>query len=252
MGRTLGWRCRRNMSRSAHVVAGDRVYGAWDPGGRILDYTTAADTLTDALHLDRPPVGLAFVGAVPEAIPPLLHSAPSACSLWRSAEQQTFYAAANAHLNCPIGAMVMGFELPESTDRELSGLAELMVGCGYLRADEVSRIPTVKSARAGIVYGPLRDFPLRAELIVMWVSARDAMLYAEAAGSCAWDNVGSRRTARTTSLCCTSDCSAKRIPCVESRMHWDADVHGNKRPSAHGSAAGAGVGHVCCRACKNN
>src|SRR5437762_3059624 len=124
----------------------------------MLDYTTAADTLTDALHLDRPPVGLAFVGAVPETIPPLLHSAPSACSLWRSAEQQTFYAAANAHLNCPVGAMVMGFELPESTDRELSELAELMVGCGYLGADEVSRIPTVKSARAGIVYGPLRDF----------------------------------------------------------------------------------------------
>jgi uncharacterized protein (DUF169 family) len=152
----------------------------------MLDYTTAADTLTDALHLDRPPVGLAFVGAVPETIPPLLHSAPSACSLWRSAEQQTFYAAANAHLNCPVGAMVMGFELPESTDRELSGLAELMVGCGYLGADEVSRIPTVKSARAGIVYGPLRDFPVRADLIVMWVSSRDAMLYAEAAGSCAW------------------------------------------------------------------
>ena len=82
-----------------------------------MDYTTAADTLTDALHLDRPPVGLAFVGAVPETIPPLLHSAPSACSLWRSAEQQTFYAAANAHLNCPVGAMVMGFKLPEFTDR---------------------------------------------------------------------------------------------------------------------------------------
>src|SRR5438067_5592289 len=112
----------------------------------MLDYTTAADTLTDALHLDRPPVGLAFVGAVPETIRPL----------------------------------------PESTDRELSEVAELMVGCGYLGADEVSRIPTVKSARAGIVYGPLRDFPVRADLIVMWVSARDAMLYAEAAGSCAW------------------------------------------------------------------
>ncbi len=209
-----------------------------------MDYTTAADTLTDALHLDRPPVGLAFVGAVPEAIPPLLHSAPSACSLWRSAEQQTFYAAANAHLNCPVGAMVMGFELPESTDRELSGLAELMVGCGYLGADEVSRIPTVKSARAGIVYGPLRDFPVRADLIVMWVC--------RGRGQLCIDDVGSRRTARTTSLCCTSDCSAKRIPCVESRMRWDADVHGNKRPSAHGSAAGAGVGHVCCRACKNS
>src|ERR1051326_2281288 len=98
----------------------------------MLDYTTAADTLADALH------------------------------------------------------MVMGFELPESTDSELSGLAELMLGCEYLGADEVSRIPTVKSARAGIVYGPLRDFPVRADLIVMCVSARDAMLYAEAAGGCAW------------------------------------------------------------------
>jgi hypothetical protein len=48
------------MSRSAHVVDGDRVYGAWDMDWRkeVLDYSTAADTFTDALHVDRPPVDL--------------------------------------------------------------------------------------------------------------------------------------------------------------------------------------------------
>ena len=91
----------------------------------MLDYTTAADALVDALHLDTPPVGIAFVDAVPEKIPALVQAVPSACSPWRLAERQAFYAAPEAHLNCPVGAMVMGCELPESTGRELSELGRI-------------------------------------------------------------------------------------------------------------------------------
>src|SRR5438067_10986802 len=125
MGRTLGWRCGRNMSRSAHVVDGDRVYGAWDTGGRRCwttpqrpTHSPTLSTLTDRRWASR------LLAPYPR---PSRH-----CSIPH-------------RQHVAFGAR----------------LAELMVGCGYLGADEVSRIPTVKSARAGIVYGPLRDFPVR-------------------------------------------------------------------------------------------
>jgi uncharacterized protein (DUF169 family) len=152
----------------------------------MVDYAQAANALTQALHLDTPPIALAFVQSEPAEIAPTTEAVPSACSFWRSAESATFYAAAEAHMGCPVGAMVMGFSLPEAKQQELMGLAQFMVRCGYLASEEVAQIPTMAGAPSGIVYGPLSSFPHSPDVVLMWLSPREAMRYAEAAGSCAW------------------------------------------------------------------
>jgi uncharacterized protein (DUF169 family) len=144
------------------------------------------EDLVSALQLDMPPIGVAFVAEPPAGVPMADRDAPSACTFWRRAEQGVFYAPAGAHFNCAVGAVVMGFELPEDKQRELMSLVEGMVGCGYLQADEAARIPSVPGRPAGIVYGPLADMPVPADVVVLWLSPRQAMLWAEAAGSCAW------------------------------------------------------------------
>jgi uncharacterized protein (DUF169 family) len=154
----------------------------------MVNYAQAANALIGALHLDTPPIALAFVDNAPVDVTPTTEAVPSACSFWRSAETATFYAAAEAHLGCPVGAMVMGFALPEASQQELMSLAEFMVGCGYLGSEEVARIPSMAGAPAGIVYGPLSDFPYQPSVVLMWLSPRDAMRYAEAAGNCAWNS----------------------------------------------------------------
>jgi uncharacterized protein (DUF169 family) len=151
-----------------------------------MDYARVAEELTSKLQLADPPVALAFVDAAPDGVPTLDRQGPSACTFWRWAEDGVFYAPADSHLNCPIGAMVMGFNLPQETQQQLMGLVEMMVGCGYIGADEPARIPAIKGQRAGILYGPLREFPVAPNVVLLWLTPPQAMLYSEAAGSCAW------------------------------------------------------------------
>src|SRR5215471_8774416 len=129
-----------------------------------------ATTIIAALDLDPPPVALAFVDQEPAGIDTIRADLPSSCSFWRRAEEGVFYAPAETHFNCPVGAMVMGFDLPEAVTNELQQLVTSMCDCGYISRDEPMRIPKMEAESKGIVYGPLSAFPLRADLVVCWLT----------------------------------------------------------------------------------
>jgi uncharacterized protein (DUF169 family) len=82
--------------------------------------------------------------------------------------------------------MVMGFEMPNDVQAELATLVGVMVEGGYLGADEAPRIPTLPHKSAGVVYGPLQDFPVEPDAIVLWLTPRQAMLLSEASSACRW------------------------------------------------------------------
>ena len=145
-----------------------------------------AAKLTTTLGLATPPVALALADAPPAGVRTFEGSVPSACTFWRRAESAVFYATAAQHFRCPVGTMVMGFEMPDDVKQELMGLVGVMVEGGYLGADEAPRIPTLPRKSAGVVYGPLRDFPIEPDAIVMWLTPRQAMLMSEAGGACQW------------------------------------------------------------------
>lgn len=144
------------------------------------------DRILKGLGLDHPPVALAFVESAPPAVAVYDQEVPSACTLWRRAEAETFFAPAERHFNCPVGAMTMGFELPEAVQQQLMGVVEKMCGCGYLSPTEPGRMPSVQKAKTGIVYGPLKDFPLAPDLILLWLTPRQAMLLNETTGHSRW------------------------------------------------------------------
>ncbi len=151
-----------------------------------MDRAGTAQQLSALLSLRHPPIALAFVKDAPDGIAPPSSPVPSACTFWRQAEHGTFYAAADQHFNCPVGAMVMGFELPAAVNEQLGGLVQSMCEARYLSMDEAAKIPSVAKHSAGIVYGPLSEFPLDPDVVVMWVDVAQAMLYSEAAGRAAW------------------------------------------------------------------
>ena len=151
-----------------------------------MKHAGTAESITELLDLDLPPVALAFVEKPPPGVETTNAVMPSSCSFWRQAERGVFYAPAEAHFNCAVGAMVMGFELPESVQRDLGAAVEMMCDVSYLGADEPAHLPTVKREKAGIVYGPLSDFPIEPDVVILWVTSRQAMLVNEAAGSSRW------------------------------------------------------------------
>lgn len=145
-----------------------------------------ADRLTERLTLERQPVALAFVEAPPASVEEFEGDVPSACSFWARAEAGVFYASAEKHFNCAIGAMTMGFDLPESVMSALQGVVTQMCADGYISPDEPPAIPTEGRPKAGIVYGPLRSFPLAPDLVLLWLRPEQAMVFSEAAGTADW------------------------------------------------------------------
>jgi uncharacterized protein (DUF169 family) len=151
-----------------------------------MSFREAADRIATALGLDLPPVGLAFVDSPPAGVADAGDAVPSACSFWRRAERGVFFAPAAAHFNCPIGAFVLGFDLPPDVGHELQAVVGQIVGNGYIGGDEPASLPRRTSASEGILYGPLASFPVPPDLVLLWLTPAQAMIWNEAAGAAAW------------------------------------------------------------------
>ena len=159
----------------------------------------AVERVSTLLELGTPPVGLSFVDVPPVGVSGPARPVPSSCTFWREAEKGMFYASADHHFNCAVGAMVMGFELPEGLQQELRGLVQVMVEQRYLDPAEAASIPTVRTASAGIVYGPMVALPTEPQLMLLWLTPRQLMLFNEAIGAADW--TGSPMTATGRPAC---------------------------------------------------
>lgn len=150
------------------------------------------------LHLAQPPVGLAFVDAIPEGVPQVKRRVPSACTFWRLAEQGIFYAGAEDHQECPIGMLTMGLSMPAASQQQAQALVETMASVEYFSPAEVSALPVVEKPHQNIVYGRLDQFPGEAEVILCILDTRQAMLVAEALGNLSWLQAGQSAFGRPT------------------------------------------------------
>jgi uncharacterized protein (DUF169 family) len=151
-----------------------------------MSYAELADTLERRLELRIPPIALAFVQEPPRGIASTEAVVPSSCAFWRRAESEVFYAPAAAHFNCPLGAMVMGFPLPEAQMQQLQSDVQTMGQLAYVREEEVPRVPKMARASSGIVYGPLRRFPVKADVALLWGTPEQAMVLGECTGLINW------------------------------------------------------------------
>jgi uncharacterized protein (DUF169 family) len=149
-------------------------------------YAATARSLETILQLTLPPVALARVRAVPPGVPVFEGVSPSACSFWRHAEGGLFVARGSEHMNCPIGAMTMGFELTSEAKEKLGGGLALMTEAGYIDPKEAEYLPALLPSNDPILYGPLADFPIEPQLTLLWLTPRQAMLLREATGDVRW------------------------------------------------------------------
>lgn len=153
-------------------------------------YQELADRLTNLLHLQHVPVGLAFLAALPEGVTRTQRRVPSACTFWRLAEQGVFYATAEDHQECPIGVLTMGFPMLADTQQRAQTIVQTMADVAYFSPSEVSSLPVVQKPHQSIVYGRLDQFPGQADVVLCIVETQQAMLIAEAMGNTNWLQTG--------------------------------------------------------------
>ncbi len=56
----------------------------------MASYPSLAQTLTDSLHLERPPVAVCFADAVPSGVKQFTGSVPAGCRFWQEAQSGVF------------------------------------------------------------------------------------------------------------------------------------------------------------------
>lgn len=149
-----------------------------------------AKILKESLGLATPPIGLAFLKEPPAGVPRYQRAVPAACAFWKAAQTALFYATAEDHYNCPIGAVTQGFEPPAPVMEQAMQLIGQMGQLDYFDAAEVSHIPSVEKPHQVAVYGPLDAFDslkgAAPDVALILCSPFQAMLLFEATGGAAW------------------------------------------------------------------
>jgi uncharacterized protein (DUF169 family) len=191
--------------------------------------------LSKQLDLERRPIAVAFVESQPDGVEQSDAAVPSACTFWVKAEAGVFYATPEQHHNCPIGAMTMGLPLPSDVEGNLMGLVQKMVHDQYISEGEPPSMPSVGKPKAGIVYGPLDELPIDADLILLWLDPSQAMVFNEAAGSAAWAD------SMTPTVFGRPSCAALPVALGEERPTMSLGCVGMRTFTAVGSETMLGV-----------
>ena len=140
-----------------------------------------ADRLTQALDLSLPPIAIAFPDAVPGTVPEFAGTVPAGCLFWQEAATRTFATSAGHHALCSIGTHTHNLSgATASQPEELGAALEAMIGLDYVREEEVAVLPVLARQARHVVYGPLRDFPLDPEAVLLFADGRQGLVLSEA------------------------------------------------------------------------
>lgn len=151
-----------------------------------MTHDALARGLKEHLGLEHEPVAVAPAASVPAMGRSSIGAPTSACSLWRRAEKELFFASAEDHSGCSVGAYVMGLPMSAPTAEGLGAALKMMADVHYLGGDEVPAVPSVQEKPLGVLYGPLKDFPGEPRCVVLWTTPAQAMLLSEALGTAEW------------------------------------------------------------------
>ena len=144
-------------------------------------YSTQAAQLRESLQLSLPPVALAFTDETPAGIAPYGDVAPAGCYFWQEAARRVFSTSAMDHELCAIGVHTHNLTGASATQPvELQTTLEAMQGLDYVRAEEVAAIPVLERSARHTVYGPLADFPMTADVVLLFAQAQQSLILTEA------------------------------------------------------------------------
>ena len=144
-----------------------------------------ASRLCELLGLGIAPLAITFSKEAPEGVsahdgqPPeptpdgRTGKVPAGCVFWMDASDRTFTTVPEDHGNCSIGSVTHGLKSLE----EVAGNADVaaMLDCGWVTEDVVPLIPSVSDKPNYITYGPLAETPVEPDVVLLRVSAKQAM-----------------------------------------------------------------------------
>ncbi|MDX1512287.1 MAG: DUF169 domain-containing protein [Gammaproteobacteria bacterium] len=144
-------------------------------------YQRQSNQLTSSLGLPVPPVAIGAINTPPPGVEFFDGVAPAGCVFWEKAASRVFATSARDHELCSIGVHTHHLADPSASQpRELEETLKAMYGLDYVRPDEVAAIPVLRDAVKHILYGPLAQFPLKPDVVLLFAHAEQGLVLSEA------------------------------------------------------------------------
>jgi uncharacterized protein (DUF169 family) len=189
-------------------------------------WSETARRLAAALHLQSPPIGIAFCATKPAAVPafdePMSEPAvdgrrgrvPAGCVFWVRAADRLFTTLPDDHGNCSVGRVTHGLaswaEVAHNED------VKTLLGANWVGEDDVAGLPAVSMRSEAITYGPLRDFPddVHPDVVLIRVNGRQMMVISDAIPSL---SIGGKPQCHIVAIAKEQRAPAASVGCALSR-----------------------------------
>ena len=146
----------------------------------MASYPSLAQTLTDSLHLERPPVAVCFADAIPSGVKQFTGSVPAGCRFWQEAQSGVFATVPSDHDLCGIGIYTHNLEASPAAQKDLGDALKVFADLGYVREQDIPLIPVLKNRPQAVIYGPLSQVPLPPDVVLLFVNADQTLVLSEA------------------------------------------------------------------------
>lgn len=140
-----------------------------------------AKDLMSSLELSFPPIAVSFCEVAPPSVPSFERVVSAGCSFWQEAATRVFVTSPKDHELCAIGVYTHNLSpRPPLYPGELQETLQAMNGLDYVREAEVAAIPVVQGEVKHVVYGPLAEFPLEPEVVLLFAHSQQGLILSEA------------------------------------------------------------------------
>ena len=143
-------------------------------------YGALAQTLTDSLRLERPPVAVCFADAIPDGVRLFTGAVPAGCRFWQEAQSGVFATVAAQHDLCGVGMYTHNLEASPEAQKDLGDALKVFADLGYVREQDIPLIPVLKNRPQAVIYGPLSAVPLPPDVVLLFVNADQTLVLSEA------------------------------------------------------------------------
>jgi len=143
-------------------------------------YQTIAQSLSESLNLQQPPVAICFAESAPEGVYGHVGTVPAGCRFWEDAAHGAFSTTVADHSLCAIGVYTHNLQASQGQQIDLSDALKVFSDLGYVRPEDLPLIPALTSQSKVVVYAPLAKTPLPPDVVVLFINASQTLILSEA------------------------------------------------------------------------
>jgi uncharacterized protein (DUF169 family) len=148
----------------------------------MSQFSSVAQILVEYLKLRVPPIAVCLTEKRPDGVPESSRPAAAGCVFWERGAERAFVTSLKDHKNCSVGMYTHHMPLATELDQaNLNDTLKVFADLGYLRPEEISRVPTLKAEWKYVVYAPLATTPLPPAVVLLFVNSGQGLIVTEAA-----------------------------------------------------------------------